>query len=78
MTQNEPGKMTEVLLTLSEQGRRQDWLAGVVGVTPEHLNRVLQGKLPATREFRTKVARALGVPERLLFPPTAEPTAVVS
>jgi hypothetical protein len=70
MTQNDTAEMTEVLLTLSEQGRTQVWLAKVVDLTPEHLNRVLQGKLPAARDFRGKVSRALGVPERLLFPPT--------
>lgn len=75
MTQNGTPELTAVLLTLSEQGRRQDWLADRIGMTPEHTNRVLQGKLPATADFRVKVARVLGVPERLLFPPgEPEPT----
>ena len=69
MTQNGTRELREVLLTMAQQGRRQDWLADFIELTPEHTNRVLQGKSPATPEFRAKVARALGVPEPLLFPP---------
>ena len=56
-----------IVLVLREQGRAQTWLARRIGRTPEHLNRVLHGLLPATDDVRAACALALGMDETDLF-----------
>ncbi len=52
---------------LSEQGRRQDWLAFRVGVTPATVNRWIRGTRSMDHTSASRVADALGVPFYLLF-----------
>lgn len=52
---------------LRAEGRLQSWLARSIGVSPEHTNRVLRGKVEAMPEFRAKVAALLNRPESELF-----------
>jgi len=52
---------------LNEQGRRQDWLAGKVGVTPATVNRWIKGSRSLDHGSAIRVADALGVPFFLLF-----------
>lgn len=53
---------TKIKDVLAAQGRRQDWLAGQVGVSGSTVTRWLKGDLSISHEHAEKVARALGVP----------------
>lgn len=52
---------------LFEQGRRQDWLASKVGVTPATVNRWIRGNRSLDHTNASRVADALGVPFYLIF-----------
>jgi transcriptional regulator with XRE-family HTH domain len=47
------------------------WLARKADVSVSYAWRMLKGERPMTPEFRKASAEALGVPEDILFPPTA-------
>ena len=51
---------------LEEQGRRQDWLAKQVGVSPSNVTRWCNGTLPIGEEYLDKIALALDIPLFLL------------
>lgn len=52
---------------LDAQGRRQDWLAREVGVSPATVNRWLKGYRSVSPVHAGRVAAALGVPFFFLF-----------
>jgi hypothetical protein len=69
-----------ILLVMAEQGRRHTWLAKTTGYRPEYLSRIFHKRLPATVRVRAACAKALGLPELVLFhvsptDPTAEEAA---
>jgi len=49
------------------QGRRKDWLARELGVSPSYVTKLLNGKRRWTPALREKASDAFGVPETLLF-----------
>lgn len=60
---------------LEQQGRTIAWLSREAGVSVAYAWRMLRGERPLTSEFRAAASKALGVPEDILFPATAEPAA---
>jgi len=58
---------TKIGDVLTEQGRRQDWLAAQVGVKPATVNRWIKGSRQIDRVNAERVAAALGVPFFSLF-----------
>lgn len=52
---------------LAEQGRRKDWLAIEVGVSPATVTRIVTGTRGADEAVAQRIAKALGVPLFLLF-----------
>jgi transcriptional regulator with XRE-family HTH domain len=56
---------------LDQQGRSMAWLARKAGVSVSYAWRMLNGERPLTREFRDRASEALGVPQDILFPPSA-------
>src|SRR5690606_30731627 len=58
---------TKIGMVLREQGRRQDWLATRIGVTPATVNRWIHGTRSIDRKDAVKVAAVLDVPFSLLF-----------
>lgn len=71
-----PDIQTVVERVLDEQGRTMIWLARQTGISQSYVWRMLRGERPVTDEFKTAAAKALGVPEDLLFP--TEPLEAVS
>jgi transcriptional regulator with XRE-family HTH domain len=66
---------TVVERVLDEQGRNMIWLARQTQFSQTYVWRMLRGERPLTLEFKSAAAKALGVPEDLLFPdstPAAE------
>lgn len=57
----------KIKTVLEDQGRRQDWLAAKLHVTPATVNRWIHGTRTLDRVQATKVSDALGVPFSLLF-----------
>lgn len=55
---------------LEQQGRSVAWLARMANVDPSYAWRMLSGERPLTADFRTAAAKALGVPEDILFAET--------
>lgn len=53
---------------LEQQGRSIAWLARMADVSVAYAWRMLKGERPLTTEFKKAAAKALGVPEDLLFP----------
>lgn len=58
---------TKIGEVLHEQGRRQDWLAAKVGVTPATVNRWIRGSRSVDQISAQRISAALGVPFFLLF-----------
>jgi len=58
---------TKIRETLHAQGRRQDWLAFQLGVSPATVNRWIKGGRSIDHTNAVKVAQILGVPFFLLF-----------
>lgn len=56
---------------LEQQGRSVAWLARKTGVSVSYAWLMLEGKRPLTVAFKAATAEALGVPEDILFAPTA-------
>jgi hypothetical protein len=56
-----------ILRVLADQGRSMVWLGRQVDRHPKYLSQVFHGHEPAVASLRTACARALGVPESLLF-----------
>ncbi|MBX6770853.1 MAG: helix-turn-helix transcriptional regulator [Chloroflexi bacterium] len=52
---------------LEHQGRTMTWLAKRTGYSRWHVNRVVNGAEPPSPRFRAECARALDIPEHLLF-----------
>ncbi len=52
---------------LDQQGRRQDWLANQVGVSPATVNRWMKGTRTVDIERARRIAVILGVPFYLLW-----------
>jgi transcriptional regulator with XRE-family HTH domain len=71
-----PETTTAIERILDEQGRSMVWLARQTGVSQSYAWRMLRGERPLTPEFQAASARALGVPEDMLFP--VAPTEVAS
>jgi hypothetical protein len=61
---------------METQGRKLVWLAVWIGVSESHLRAIKAGNMTATPEFRAKCARALQLPERLLFRDETAPEAI--
>jgi transcriptional regulator with XRE-family HTH domain len=53
---------------MAAQGRRHAWLAEVVGVSPSHVTRVMNGERQPGADFMERASEALGVPVGELFP----------
>jgi len=60
---------------LASQERNLSWLARKTGKSPSYVLRVTNGERKASPDFRRRSAEALGVPESLLFPETAQDAA---
>ena len=58
---------TKIGQVLSEQGRRQDWLAAKVGVSPATVNRWIRGSRSVDQSSAQRIAATLGVPFFLIF-----------
>jgi transcriptional regulator with XRE-family HTH domain len=58
---------TRIKTVLDDQGRRQDWLAAKVDVTPATVNRWIHGTRTLDFQQAMKVSNALGVPFSLMF-----------
>jgi transcriptional regulator with XRE-family HTH domain len=58
-------------LALLRRGERQYELASRLGIGETRLSRIVRGRVEATPEERARIAEALGVPERELFPVAA-------
>ena len=54
-------------LALAARGKKQVDLAFEVGVPPDHLSRVINGRVPAKAALQHRLAEALGVDEDWLF-----------
>jgi transcriptional regulator with XRE-family HTH domain len=52
----------KIKLVLDEQGRRQEWLAARLGVTPTTVNRWLKGKRRIDMASANRIAQELNVP----------------
>lgn len=63
-----PDELTPVERVLDQQGRSVSWLARQTAVSQTYAWRMLKGERPITEDFKAATARALGVPEDLLFP----------
>lgn len=57
----------KVRILLEAQGRRQDWLAEKVGISPSLLNRAMSGTRTIDRDTAERIADALEVPFFVLF-----------
>jgi len=58
---------TKIRETLEAQGRRQDWLAAQIGVSPAAVNRWIKGSRSVDHANALKISQILGVPFFLLF-----------
>jgi len=58
---------TRIGQVLDMQGRRQDWLAAKIGVSPAAVNRWIRGQRKIDVETARKVASALDTPFFMLF-----------
>lgn len=58
---------TKIGEVLAEQGRRQDWLAAQIGVTPATVNRWIKGTRLMNHASAVLVSSTLGVDFSLLF-----------
>ena len=68
-------KLREVL---TEQGRRNDWLAAQTGYTPQTIARYLGGQYPITDNFAELASKALGIPVSFLLADEPEPAEQVA
>lgn len=59
---------TKLRQVMEEQGRRHVWLAELLGVSPSHVTRVLNGERQPGPDFKREAAQALGVASEELFP----------
>lgn len=64
-----PEETTVIERVLEEQGRTLRWLALSNGFDPAHAWRMVHGARPLSDDFKAAAAKALGVPEDILFPP---------
>lgn len=69
VSRNRATAKTATERTLEAQGRTIAWLSRETNVSVAYAWRMLRGERPATAEFRAATAKALGVPEDLLFEP---------
>lgn len=60
-------RATHLKSVLSEQGRKQAWLAAKVGVSPRLIGYILTGERTASAEVAARIALALGVPLFFVF-----------
>jgi transcriptional regulator with XRE-family HTH domain len=58
---------TKIREVLRQQGRRQDWLAEQLGVTPATVNRWIHGSRSVDPASARRVSEILDVPFYLLF-----------
>lgn len=58
---------SNVVRVLEQQERTISWLARKTGVSVSYAWRMLNGTRPLTQEFRARTAKALNVPEDILF-----------
>lgn len=58
---------TKVKTVLTEQGRRQDWLANQIGVSQSTVTRWLKGDMTIGQEHANAISSLLGIPFSLLF-----------
>lgn len=58
---------TKLREVMERQGRRHVWLAEMVGVSPSHVTRVMNGERTPGPAFRERAAAALGIPADELF-----------
>lgn len=65
LTTTQLSRLQEIMTT---EGRRYNWLAGQVGVSPAHLSRVISGERPLTRKLAERIATALGRNIETVFP----------
>lgn len=61
--------LTALGAVMAEQGRRQDWLAARAGYTTAHVNRLVLGRTPMTRQAAERLAPILGVSVECLLMP---------
>ena len=65
--------MINIWLVLDSQGRRQDWFAGQLNISPSYVSLLRAGKRSWTSELRTKASRVVQLPEAALaFEPLDE------
>lgn len=47
---------------MDAQGRRQDWLAELLDVSPSYVSKLISGDKPVTEEIARTAAKFLGIP----------------
>ena len=52
---------------MNTQGRRKDWLADQLGLSPDYFSKMLHGDRPLSVERRHRIAALLGVPYSMIF-----------
>ena len=63
-----------LLELLEEQGMSQRDLARRAGLSPKHVNKLLQGLVPLSADVAVRLERVTGTPARLLEPPGGRTT----
>lgn len=61
---------THLKTVLSDQGRKQSWLAARAGISPRLLAYIVSGERTASAEVATQIAAVLGVPLFFVFATT--------
>jgi hypothetical protein len=64
---NRTGQAHPIVGILHGQGRKATWLAGQANVSRSYASLMCNGRRPATPHFRAACAKALGLPESVLF-----------
>jgi len=62
-----PDDTDRIRATIAAQGRRLDWVASQMGISPSYLTRLLDGERRWTSRLRARITAVLGVPEGVLF-----------
>lgn len=60
---------TPLQRVLTEEGRRQTWLADKVGIDKAHLSRIVNGLHVGDDDLKARIAETLGRTVDELFPP---------
>ena len=66
----------EVRVLIDAQGRRYEWVASQMGLTPDRFAHIIDGRRPVpepTDVFYVRLAKLLGVDSSEIRPPLPEP-----